>query len=90
MYLEYFSPSERKERRSCYIKHSGGNIQIIQKMKNISLQDTLTSETPVPEEVLKRAKHIELSKLTTVAVQVKIAAAAAGSSTNDNSGRKIN
>ena len=41
----------------------------ISKMKNITLQDTLTFETLDPEEVLKREIKFEHSKLTTMALK---------------------
>ena len=46
----------------------------ISKMKNLTLQDTLTFETLAPEEVLKRAIKFEQSKLTTMAFQKSNAA----------------
>ena len=61
----------------------------ISKMKNMTLQDTLTFETLDPEEVLKRAIIIELSKLTTLAFQKTNAAATVGTGNNYNSGVRI-
>ena len=62
---------------------------VISKMKNMTLQDTLTFETLEPEEVLKRAIKFEYSKLTTMAFQKTNAAANVGASTSYNSGVKI-
>ena len=61
----------------------------ISKMKNMTLQDTLTFETLDPEEVLKRAIKFEHSKLTTMAFQNTNAAATGGSSSNYTSGVRI-
>ena len=61
----------------------------ISKMKNMTLQDTLTFETLDPEEVLKRAIKFEHSKLTTMALQKTNAAATGGSSNNYISGVRI-
>ena len=61
----------------------------ISKMKNMTLQDTLTFETLNPEEVLKRAIKFEHSKLTTMAFQKTNAAATGGSSSNYTSGVRI-
>ena len=61
----------------------------ILKMKNMTLQDTLTFETLDPEEVLKRAIKFEHSKLTTMAFQKTNAAATGGSSNNYTSGVRI-
>ena len=62
----------------------------ISKMKNMTLQDTLTFEALDPEEVLKRAIKLEHSKLTTMAFQKTNAAATGGASNNYNSGVRIN
>ena len=62
----------------------------ISKMKNMTLQDTLTFETLEPEEVLERAIKLEHSKLTTMAFQKTKAAKVAGTSTNYTSGVKMN
>ena len=59
------------------------------KMKNMTLQDTLTFETLNPEEVLKRPKKIEHSKLTTMVFQKTNAAATGGTSNNYTSGMRI-
>ena len=61
----------------------------ISKMKNMTLQDTLTFETLDPEEVLKRAIKFEHSKLTTMAFQKTNAAVTGGSSNNYTSGVRI-
>ena len=61
----------------------------ISKMKNMTLQDTLTFETLDPEEVLKRAIKFEHSKLTTMAFQKTNTAATGGSSNNYISGVRI-
>ena len=61
----------------------------ILKMKNMTLQDTLTFETLDPEEVLKRAKKFEHSKLTTMSFQKTNAAATRGSSNNYTWGVRI-
>ena len=61
----------------------------IPKMKNMTLQDTLTFETQDPEEVLKRAIKFEHSKLTTMAFQKTNAAATGGSSNNYASGVRL-
>ena len=61
----------------------------ISKMKNMTLQDTLTIETLEPEEVLKRVIKFEHSNLTTLAVQKTNAAAKAGASSSYNSAVKI-
>ena len=61
----------------------------ISKMKNMTLQGTLTFETLEPEEVLKRAIKFEHKKLTTMAFQLTNAAANVGTSTSYNSGVKI-
>ena len=61
----------------------------ISKMKNMTLQDTLTFETLNPEEVLKKAIKFEHSKLTTMAFQKTNAAATGGSSNNYTSGVRI-
>ena len=61
----------------------------ISKMKNRTLQDTLTIETLDPEEVLKRAINFEPSKLTTMAFQKTNAAATGETSNNYNSGVRI-
>ena len=61
----------------------------ISKMKNMTLQDTLTFETLNPEEVLKRAIKFEHSELTTMAFQKTNAAATGGSSSNYTSGVRI-
>ena len=62
---------------------------IISKMKNMTLQDTLTFETLDPEEVLKGAIKFKRSKLTTMAFQKTNAAATGGSSNNYTSGVRI-
>ena len=61
----------------------------ISKMKNMTLQDTLTFETLDPEEVLKRAINFEHSKLTTMAFHNTNAAATGGTSNNYKSGVRI-
>ena len=61
----------------------------ISKMKNMTLQDTLTFETLDPEKVLKRAIKCEHSKLTTMAFQKTNAAATVGTGNNYNSGVRI-
>ena len=61
----------------------------ISKMKNMTLQDTLTFETLDPEKVLKRAIKFEHSKLTTMAFQKTNAAVTGGSSNNYTSGVRI-
>ena len=61
----------------------------ISKMKNMTLQDTLTFEILDPEEVLKRAMKFEHSKLTTMAFQKTNAAATGGTSNNYTSGVRI-
>ena len=61
----------------------------ISKMKNMTLQDTLTFGTLDPEEVLKRAVSFEHSKLTTMAFQNTNAAATGGTSKNYNSGVRL-
>ena len=61
----------------------------ISKMKNMTLQDTLTFETLDPEEVLKRAIKFEHSKLTTMAFQKTNPAATGGTSNNYTSGVRI-
>ena len=61
----------------------------ISKMKNMTLQDTLTFKTLDPEEVLKRAIKFEHSKLTTMAFQKTIAAATGGTSNNHTLGVRI-
>ena len=62
---------------------------LISKMKNMTLQDTLTFETLDPEEVLKRAIKFEHIKMTTIAFQKKNAAATVGTGNNYNSGVNI-
>ena len=57
---------------------------VISKMKNMTLQDTLTFETLEPEKVLKRALKFEYSKLTKRAFQKTNAAANIGVSTSYN------
>ena len=64
-------------------------VLFISKMKNMTLQDTLTFETLDPEKVLKRAIKFEHSKLTTMAFQKTNAAATGGTSNNYNSGVRI-
>ena len=59
------------------------------KMKNMTLQETLTFETLDPEEVLKRAKKFEHNKLNTMAFQKSNAAATGETSNNYNSGVRI-
>ena len=61
------------------------------KMKNLTLQDTLTSKYThlEPEELLKRAINFEHSKLTTMAFQKTIEAATVRASTSYLSGVKI-
>ena len=59
------------------------------KMKNMTLQDTLTLETLDPEEILKKAIKFELSKMTTMAFQKTNAAATGGTSNDYNSGVRI-
>ena len=61
----------------------------ISKMKNMTMQDTLTFETLDTEEVLKRAIKFEHSKLTTMAFQKTNAADTGGSSSNYISGVRI-
>ena len=58
----------------------------VSKMKNITLQDTLTFDTLDPEEVFKRAIRFEHSKLTTMAFQKTNAAGTVGMGNNYNSG----
>ena len=62
---------------------------LISKMKNMTLQDTLTFETLDSEEVLKRAIKFKHSKLTTMAFQKTNAATTGGTSNNYNSGVRV-
>ena len=55
----------------------------------MTLQDALTFETLIPEEVLKRAIKFKHSKLTTMAFQKTNAAATGGTSNNNTSGVRI-
>ena len=61
----------------------------ISKMKNMTLENTLTFETLDPEGALKRAIKFKHSKITTMAFQKTNAAATGGTSNNYTSGVRI-
>ena len=71
------------------LENETGRDLFISKIKNMTLQDTLTFETLDPEEVLKRAIKFEHSNLTTMTFQKMNAAATGGTSQNYTSGVRI-